>query len=277
MPDISVDSVQPTADTNRFRRRNRRTIPAAETAEALAYFHTEYPDWKVAERFHMWDWGQLAFAQDDGFAHFKPLYDRLRGPWHAFRSSKPGPRLSCDETFELLKVMSQTHPRLHTLGLTDLSSEDVPELRALWQQTGRIKTNQNGPSLVAMTKFLHFWNPRLFVIVDVQEMQRKGLNPQQVRLPLRRLKAEIETRYGRASRASDPTTESDQSYSAILLWSSQLVRDNPSILTHFANYIGMHSNGRRLPDEGRYEDCAGAAAEMFLLGWAQHLAAEGQA
>ncbi len=74
----------------------------------------------------------------------------------------------------------------------------------------------------------------------------------------------IESVHRKGTIHNDPATDYGLSYSAVLLWASRLVQDNPNILTHFASYVRSQAVGAPLPNG--YEQFAAPAIEWFLLG-----------
>src|SRR5258705_10919806 len=53
-----------------------------------------------------------------------------------------------------------------TRHLSSIREDDSCWLLEIFRNLGQMKLNKSGPSVVALSKVLHFWNPRLFVIVD---------------------------------------------------------------------------------------------------------------
>ena len=113
-----------------------------------------------------------------------------------------------------------------------------------------IKQLKEGPSLVAISKFLHFWNPRLFVIFDSEVVENwvfrhkylaDQLNSEPVKSMLDQLNLNNNSRLTK--------------YFKALVFASDLISNYPHILETFASKV--HN------DIGTYE---ATAAEWFLLG-----------
>ncbi|MGI5836671.1 MAG: hypothetical protein ACOX87_09305, partial [Chloroflexota bacterium] len=128
-------------------------------------------------------------------------------------------------------------------------------------------------SMVAVSKFLHFWNPRLFVIVDNAEMAQKvikagviikdGSSLQSIRKRIQDTQRRIEQCYGASTPQDEPMAEG-LSYSAVLIWASQLIQGSPNLLSHFKDYVDSQTKEDGVPDG--YEEYAAVAVEWFLLG-----------
>ena len=117
--------------------------------------------WEIDDHIKCWRWAHRAFERASR-ADFADLYDHLRRYWLVFRGSKHTP-WTPDQTFNHLAGLDQ---RYHTLRLSQLASGG--DLEGCWtviRSMSGIKPTKS-PSVVAISKFLHFWNPRLFVIVD---------------------------------------------------------------------------------------------------------------
>ncbi|MGI5837319.1 MAG: hypothetical protein ACOX87_12650 [Chloroflexota bacterium] len=161
--------------------------------------------------------------------------------------------------------------------------QDVPLLRQALGVAGNIKRHNDGrPSMVAVSKFLHFWNPRLFVIVDNAEMAQKvikagvitkdgsslqsikdGSSLQRIRKRIQDTQRRIEQCYGASTPQDEPMAEG-LSYSAVLIWASQLIQESPNLLSHFKDYVDSQTKEDGVPDG--YEEYAAVAVEWFLLG-----------
>jgi hypothetical protein len=113
-----------------------------------------------------------------------------------------------------------------------------------------------------MSKFLHFWNPRLFIIVDFGVIWGFVLRHSWLWNEVKTVRSKVEARLpGRRPDPSDKVCDA-LTYLSILLWAAELVGDNPQITSNFADYVGRHAAGHGLP-LAEYE---GAAVEWFLLG-----------
>jgi hypothetical protein len=148
-----------------------------------------------------------------------------------------------------------------------LSGLNDTTLAAVWENLDRvkgIKATKSGPSVVAISKFMHFVNPALFVIVDDAVVWRWVLKHKWLQV---RLHAGVR----RAARILDqrvpahlPDTCDLVSYAGTLYWLGEVVRDNPRITSAFAEYVRQEcpEGAAGLP----LEDYEAAAVEWFLLG-----------
>ena len=184
-----------------------------------------------------------AFAGEDGLDDFQYVYKQVGGAWQAFRGG--GPHWSLEEAYRRLKALRGD---LRDRCLSQLDNDDWSDVWHAIQAVQDIKQNKSGPSLVAISKFLHFWNPRLFVIFDAEVVENfvfghKWLGDQ-LKLPpvaaVQHLGLENNMRLA--------------TYLRVLVFTSDLIRTNPVILSEFA---------ARYKAIGTYE---ATAVEWFLLG-----------
>ena len=105
--------------------------------------------------------GTKAFGESSLNDDFAKLYQALHN-WQVFRRSVR--HWSEEETFDAFIKCGRQFAELG--GCRDRQSGLASTLEAI-ESMQDIKTNKiERPSVVAVSKFLHFWNPRLFVIVD---------------------------------------------------------------------------------------------------------------
>lgn len=167
---------------------------------------------------------------------------------------------SAKEVFGILTTCDN-HFRMR--GLSSTRRDDVPGLWKVIMTACRIKRNKSGPSIVAASKFLHFWNPRLFVIVDSGMMWNTAFAHDWLSAPIRRIRESVE------GAVTNPTERGDiacdpLSYLAILLWAGELVRENPGIVEEFGAYLTLCTNGQGI--QAKMCSYEAAAVEWFLLG-----------
>jgi hypothetical protein len=235
------------------------TVEAAFRRHRALY--VEQLRWSVRGYAALWSLGAQAFAGNGDREAFENLYRAMIG-WLVFRGPA-GPRMPAAEVFEVLTEIGRRFPRLRKLSLAELATADAPDLRQALVLAGAIKRNKSGPSLVAVSKFLHFWNPRLFMIVDDQEIGARVLGRRWLRPLVLAVQDGIESAYGKFDPQNEPASYG-LSYASILLWASRLVQSNPGILSPLEGYVRQQAEGLALP--GDYASFAGAAVEWFLLG-----------
>jgi hypothetical protein len=221
--------------------------------------------WGLTQYAPLWDYGRRAFSSGAEFDAFKELYKVLRFQWLVFRSSRvnytpPPPEI----VFALLSKASHPHPEILTASLSTLRPADGPALRGVLQNAAEIKVNNGGSSLVAASKFLHFWNPKLFVIVDAQVMDGFVFQQDWLYNEIDAVNKKLDQELARTPwRLVGPVTRFR--YEAILHWSSSLLHANPNIPALFADF----ARGEKIPEPlGGFAQFEGAAVEMLLLGLA---------
>jgi len=241
-------------------------IVDAHTIEAAFDRHFQVyaseKDWIIPYHVQQWQLAERAFTKRSS-KDFHRLYEELRRRWQVFRGGASrhwSPQ-------RIFRTLMRIDARVKAARLSALDPNDVETITLLWRTmsaVASIKRTANGGSLVAASKFLHFMNPRLFVIVDREMMWNWVFNHRWLWDPVDRLRKQL-------SRSAPPPvkkaldTNSDYwSYLPILLWTSQLMKKNPAITTAFVKYVSRHaSSAHHLPDLQQYD---AAAVEWFLLG-----------
>lgn len=215
--------------------------------------------WSIAHHVECWHRAAWAF-EPGGAADFQWLYDQLRTGWQVFRSKHPS-HWSSEQTSS---AMAGLDPAWRGRRLATLGPADAPGVLGVLAAMAGIKQVKAGTSVVAVSKFLHFWNPGLFVIVDDAMMWRWVFARRWIRGPILALRDSLGRDVGGVHGAGPGEACDPLSYAAILLWSADLVRRNPLITARFAGYVRSKAPDavRGLPLE-RYE---GAAVEWLLLG-----------
>lgn len=222
-------------------------------------------DWGIHEFAPLWGYGRRAFGSDRDRAEFDKLYSALRYGWLVFRSShKNYIPPSADTVYAILIDAFKGQSELLTIRLGTLGPSHLPAIRSVLHHAAAIKRNNDGPSLVAVSKFLHFGNPGLFVIVDNQVMESFVFQQAWLYDEIAAMNKEIASELtGAPQRLAGVTTHF--AYEAIVYWARRLVRHNPNIPKLFAEFARGAA-----PEEppGEYEQFEAAAVEMLLLGLA---------
>jgi hypothetical protein len=213
--------------------------------------------WGIDNHVKLWETASRAFGQcsrDD----FEKVYDELRRSWQVFRGSRS--HWKEDEAFDAL---ARYDPRLAALRLSCVGKDDWPAIWERIQSVREIKTTKAGPSVVAVSKFLHFWNPRLFMIVDDAVVWKWVFAHDWLRAEVQRTRKETDRLLPDEERTHDDWACDLPTYFAVVVWASQLVQDNPSILREFVKYIEQCTTVPFSHEVAEYE---AAAVEWFLLG-----------
>jgi hypothetical protein len=214
--------------------------------------------WEIPHHIECWSRARRAF-EDGSRPDFDWLYDQLRGRWQAFRRSGGRPW----GPVEVLGRFAQLDQRYRALRLTDLVDGDLDGCwRAIEAMSG-IKPTK-APSVVAISKFLHFWNPRLFVIVDDAVMWQRVLSRSWLKQQVAQERSRIQALLPNAQCPSaDPSCDL-VSYLAVLAWSATVMRRHPLITPLFAEYV--RANGGTASIDFPIETYDAAAMEWMLLG-----------
>lgn len=211
-----------------------------------------------------WQEASQAF-EHERFDQFEKLYGRLKGKWQAFRGAQ---NHWCAKT--AYKKLSQLDKRLRRMRLSGVTINEIEDLWTTISSVAAIKRNKatkrnkHGSSLVAISKFLHFWNPRLFIVVDRAWMWDRALQRAWLSPPIHAARTEIEERRPALVKHIPPTYSHHAGwYLPILLWAGQLARENPNVTERFYEFVSAEASTSTLPDLRYYE---AAAVEWFLLG-----------
>ena len=217
--------------------------------------------WGIDYHLKCWELGRRAF-EDGSFKAFNKLYGELRGNWQVFRSK----HFNAPTVDALYALLQRTDKGLRNLRLGDFANLDSNRLQMVWEamtEVGSIKENKDGPSVMATSKFLHFLNPRLFVIVDREAMWNWVFRHGWLHDEVERVNAILP--------AYLPTQASLHKYFqadlrwllAITVWSGQLMQANPSINAAFDSHIRKYAKESVPENIGTYD---AAAIEWLLLG-----------
>jgi hypothetical protein len=109
-----------------------------------------------------------SLSEDEALRHFEKIYNTLKGrSWQVFRSPQSGAsHWSPRQVFETIK---REFPEYSWGGSVNLSnfqqSGNSPRLKSSLDKMREIKQKQDYP-FMAVSKFLHFYNPSLFPIYD---------------------------------------------------------------------------------------------------------------
>ena len=214
--------------------------------------------WSNPHHVEMWRMARRAF-DGPSFADFEKLYTELRGTWQVFRGS-----VSFWTPQQLFDALAECDPSLQRKKLSSLSETDAPTVWSVLDRIKSLKVNKWGASVVAMSKFLHFWNPRLFVIVDDAVIWKWVLSHAWLRRQVEETRIRTDQQLFQEAKKHDDTACDMATYVAILTWAAGLVRRNPVIAIEFAQYVKESAKDTPVPDDlAEYE---AAAVEWFLLG-----------
>lgn len=236
-------------------------IEPATIRAAFEQHHRRYAmekRWRIPDHLLLWHIARSAFQDRDKEA-FSHLYGALNGFWQVFRRRQN--RWSEEEARERLLGLD---PEVGNRQLSTLFADDAGALWDFLCNVKDIKTTKTGPSVMAMSKFLHFWNPRLFVIVDDTVMWRYVFAHRWLRQPVEGYRAALAQGILDASPRRSTRQCDLASYLAVLLWAASLVRENRAILPVFVEHVNDHRDNAPVPDDiGTHE---AAAVEWLLLG-----------
>ena len=125
--------------------------------------------WGIEYKMELYEFSRRAFdpavPHNEAFGAFRRIFDNLSGGWQVFRNSS-GPCWSDQKIFDMIKAEFAKFPwgGPVTLPLFHTGQEQAALLSSLEKMRG-LKTIAGYP-VMAVSKFLHFYNPSLFPIYD---------------------------------------------------------------------------------------------------------------
>ena len=152
--------------------------------QALDSYLSAVPvNWSVSHKLDLYNHAYTAFeaecSQTDKQVAFNYIYGNLRSDWQVFRNAA-GPCWSAEKTFHTLTTECIACSRLALLTAANfIESDSNHKVEACLFSMGKIKPTANYPSVypwMTVSKFLHFFNPRLFPIYDKKFMWEKVAN-----------------------------------------------------------------------------------------------------
>lgn len=231
-------------------------------AEAFHMHGRVYNDqklWNIPYHVECWERAKLAF-EGNSVEDFQWVYTELRNRWQAFRGASSTP-WSPSRTLEHLQSLD-VHWR--SITLSDFGDQNIRECWGILESLSEIKPLKYGPSVVAISKVLHFWNPRLFVIVDDAVVWRWVFAHKWLWRPVAQQREHVIKHIGTATATRTYGACDLTSYLAILRWCGEVMRQNPDIGPCFADHVRrfLHDRSTDLP----LETYDAAAMEWLLLG-----------
>lgn len=234
------------------------TIDAAFDSFVEHYAKRKERAWEIASHLKMYRLREKAFSGAGDFGSFRDIYEELRRYWQALRPCPTG-TWSAEKTFDVLRSLGQ---ECRSKALSTLTAEDWPAVWRCIHEMRDLKPCKSGPSVVAISKFLHFWNPRLFMIVDVAMVEDRVLGHRWLRdqlpeMPLGQCEALFPG-------ADQERNASLVHYLRVLMWAGNLVKTNPHIREGFASTVKKLIGGDESLED--IEKLEAPAVEWFLLG-----------
>ena len=238
-------------------------MKATKAAIAAAYQHHKQHiaggrAWDVGHHLGLISDAEKAFG-DGRFSDFETVYEALSSHWQVFRKAKS--HWPARKTFKMLRGLEQAYRSRRLSALTDA---DILPLWTLLSSLKSIKVLASGrDSVVAVSKFLHFWNPGLFVIVDQGVVWDQVFDRWWVWDSLAAVRSRIDGVIGAGPEHDDSACDL-ATYLAVLFWAAELVSTHSDLIPEFVRYVSEFENPPVQP--ARLE---ALAVEWFLLGVVQ--------
>lgn len=133
--------------------------------------------WPIPEILDLYDASvrsfHLSIDGEQAFNDFRQIYDALTGTWHALR---PHGRRECWPPRQIFETIKREFSGFGSRGFLDLlnlrNREYGPRLESCLLKMQGMKPHQGFP-VMAVSKFLHFYNPGLFPIYDYEVVWKK--------------------------------------------------------------------------------------------------------
>jgi len=227
------------------------------TRAAFEAFRSRRGEWDQGLRLQieMYQAAERAFGEGGRLKDFQLVYDGLR-KWRLFR----GGQVEAAET--VFGWLNNCKRHLRKRRLLMLEPRDWGAIRDAVHRMRNVKANRTGPSVMAISKFLHFWNPRLFVICDQEEVERFVFGHQWLRSQLNSVDTGNLVNEG----AVDLHPRLAE-YLRVLAFASEFVKANPYILARFAETVREIARGTTVP--AYIDSYEATAVEWCLIGLAE--------
>ena len=210
--------------------------------------------WSVEHQLGLYATANKAFASPGSLDDFSELYGHLKRGWQVFRNAQS--YLNEGDSFRKMMALD---PSLKSLSLSTVEDKDWPVVCGCVAAMRDIKRNKScEPSLVAISKFLHFWNPRLFVIFDAEVMEYHAF-----RQPWLSCELPPESKLTDLCRTDLSAEHRISKYLRVLCFANEFVRENPQIRGGLAA-AARGSGAAAVPDD--FEAYEAAAVEWCILG-----------
>lgn len=222
------------------------------------YVKREKKAWSIEGKLELYNAAANAFDCDAGRDSFAKLYNELKGSYQVFRNAQKF--WDIKTAFSRLCELRRKVPGLGVRRLSQMADSDWRMVWSILQDVRDIKKLKSGdPSLVAISKFLHFWNPRLFVIFDREFVEnwafRHGWLAKEVPL-----EGETAGHLG-VDLAGKPELSK---YLRCLIFAGDFVRANQYILSAFDETVREHADKQPIPDDVQTYEAT--AFEWCILG-----------
>jgi hypothetical protein len=127
-------------------------------------------NWPIREKMDLYEASRIAFdpTADDriAFGAFERIYNTLAGGWQVFRPHSPNVCWPPRQIFETIRREFSDFRWDGTVNLTNfINGVEREALLSNLASMAGLKPNQGYP-IMAVSKFLHFYNPSLFPIYD---------------------------------------------------------------------------------------------------------------
>ena len=218
--------------------------------------------WEISHHIKMWDIAYCAFNNKD-FNAFEKLFEILRKEWQIFRPKKEIPG-----AIEVFRMLNGIDEKIANTKLSNLKISQLPGLMETLKTTAEIKRTKDSISIMAVSKFLHFRNPSLFIIKDKAVIENFVLEHAWIRDGINEINKELVVMCEKGNGIDAKIKNQFEQYIAFLLWGAKLINDNPVIVEEFINVIRREYRNEsdlkiKLEDIESYD---AAAVEWFLLG-----------
>lgn len=237
------------------------TVERALEAFRLRYVVTPTRPWDLNHHAGLWAEARASVESAGNNKGFVKTLKYLRSYWQLARG-KNAKMMKSEDVLPLLRAKAG---KARTRRLSDVTEIDASWLYELIGDVADIKRVNGEPSLMAISKVLHFFNPRLFVIVDRAMVWDWTFAHGWLWEPI----ASVRGRTDLATKC-DPSARDDAacdiaSYVAVLVWCGELIRDNRHVTKQFAAFLRRHTTTEaQLPAD--LETYEAAAVEWLLLG-----------
>ena len=206
---------------------------------------------------------EQAFGDNGEIQHFQTIYEDLSNIrlWGVFRGG--GKHWNCEQVHQGLMHLDQG---VREICLSEVDDDDWQRIWNCAYAMRDIKQNKSGPSLVAISKILHFWNPRLFVMFDDAVMESYVFRHKWLadELPTEQHVINRCNAQGHVQNLDGNTTRRLCKYAGALMFANEFLQHNQGIREVFAETAHGNAGNAPIPDDIQMYDAV--AVEWCLQG-----------
>lgn len=218
--------------------------------------------WPIDEKIRLYLAGNVAFnplkGPSKGYKSFNEIYDSLKKYWQVFRNDSSHWRSK--KVFDVLTKNCNRCSRNSNISLINLNEEKKQIIAECLTKIKGIKTLRSGEtSTMAISKFLHFFNPRLFPIYDNEIIKKSVLK-----------KFGTDWKSFRKDVCKKNIDRGIQEYFCYVLWASNILKQNHNdVMNKFVKWFPKQVEDKHIKLPRDLSKYYATAFEFIIIGAAE--------